>query len=58
MATYQHVLPGMSAKAATDFATLIHPVDNRTRRRTRKTPQATGPAHQSRDTLNVYRTGR
>jgi integrase len=28
MATYQHVLPGMSAKAATDFATLIHPVDN------------------------------
>lgn len=28
MATYQHVLPGMSAKAATDFANLIHPVDN------------------------------
>jgi integrase len=29
MATYQHVLPGMSAKAATDFADLIHPVDNK-----------------------------
>ena len=28
MATYQHVLPGMSAKAATDFANLIHPVDD------------------------------
>lgn len=29
MATYQHVLPGMSAKAATNFANLIHAVDNK-----------------------------
>ncbi|MEO6492570.1 MAG: site-specific integrase, partial [Ilumatobacteraceae bacterium] len=30
MATYQHLLPGMSAQAAHDFATLIYPVDDTT----------------------------
>ena len=42
MATYQHVLPGMSAKAATDFANLIHPVDNQ-QANTDTKPQFTAP---------------
>jgi hypothetical protein len=49
MATYQHILPGMRAKAASDFATLIHPVDNEPAGEHHK-PQATGPAATTRDT--------
>ena len=42
MATYQHVLPGMSAKAASEFANLIHPVDAQPANTDAK-PQVTEP---------------
>lgn len=44
MATYQHLLPGMSAQAAHDFAALIYPVDNTSTAEHDK-PQVTAPDH-------------
>jgi integrase len=36
MATYQHLIPGMSSQAATDFANMLHPNKPATRRRKRR----------------------
>ena len=47
MATYQHLLPGMSAQAAHDFAALIYPVDDTTTTSERDKPQLTAPDRHS-----------
>ncbi len=36
MATYQHLIPGMSSQAAHDFANMLHPTKPATRRRKRR----------------------